>query len=105
MLLPCTNPDGYEYNRSLHPNGGGLWRKNRCDNGDGSYGVDLNRNYGWQWGRDARLPNSSIYPGQAVFSEPEIAVIRDVLYQQIPTVSISVHTYGNEWIFPWEYSM
>lgn len=44
-FVPCLNPDGYEYNRSTNPNGGGQWRKNRSLN-SGSYGVDLNRNYG-----------------------------------------------------------
>jgi murein tripeptide amidase MpaA len=77
ILLPCVNPDGYEYNRMQYPNGGGQWRKNRRDNGDGSFGVDLNRNYSWQWGRDARLPSSPIYQGSAPFSEPETAAIRD----------------------------
>ncbi|MBK9330309.1 MAG: T9SS type A sorting domain-containing protein [Sphingobacteriales bacterium] len=28
-FMPCVNPDGYEYNRSTNPNGGGMWRKNR----------------------------------------------------------------------------
>ncbi|MCA8958046.1 MAG: hypothetical protein KDC87_18365, partial [Planctomycetes bacterium] len=28
-FVPCVNPDGYEYNRSTNPNGGGMWRKNR----------------------------------------------------------------------------
>jgi murein tripeptide amidase MpaA len=77
ILLPCVNPDGYEYNRRNYPSGGGLWRKNRRDNGDGSFGVDLNRNYSFQWGRDARLPSSPIYQGSAPFSEPETAAIRD----------------------------
>jgi hypothetical protein len=104
ILLPCVNPDGYEYNRMQYPNGGGQWRKNRRDNGDGSFGVDLNRNYSFQWGRDARLPSSPIYQGTAPFSEPETAAIRDFLRQQIPTVYISVHTYGNEWVYPWGWS-
>jgi carboxypeptidase T len=28
-FTPVINPDGYEYNRSTNPNGGGMWRKNR----------------------------------------------------------------------------
>ena len=49
-FVPVINPDGYAYNESTNPNGGGMWRKNRRDNGDGSYGVDPNRNYGYFWG-------------------------------------------------------
>ncbi|HEY7751488.1 MAG TPA: M14 family zinc carboxypeptidase, partial [Ignavibacteriaceae bacterium] len=47
--VPCFNPDGYEYNRQTDPNGGGLWRKNRRNNGT-CYGIDLNRNFGYMWG-------------------------------------------------------
>ena len=49
-FVPCVNPDGYEYNRQTNPGGGGLWRKNRRNNGGGSFGVDLNRNYPLQLG-------------------------------------------------------
>ena len=48
-FIPCVNPDGYVYNETTNPNGGGYWRKNRRNNNDGSYGVDLNRNYGYEW--------------------------------------------------------
>lgn len=51
-FIPCINPDGYEYNRTNNPNGGGMWRKNRRNNGNGTFGVDLNRNYGYKWGYD-----------------------------------------------------
>ena len=34
-----------------NPNGGGMWRKNRRDNGvTGCMGVDPNRNYAYMWG-------------------------------------------------------
>ena len=42
FFIPVVNPDGYEYNRQTNPNGGGMWRKNRRNNGGGIYGVDLN---------------------------------------------------------------
>jgi len=40
-IIPCVNPDGFVYDY----NTGNYWRKNRRNNGGGSYGVDLNRNY------------------------------------------------------------
>jgi carboxypeptidase T len=105
LLIPCVNSDGYEYNRQQHPNGGGLWRKNRRPYGDGKrYGVDLNRNYGWEFRYDIDDPASNNYQGIAHFSENETAAIRDLLVQQTPTMSISVHTYGNEWMYPWGYT-
>ena len=56
-VLPNINPDGGEYDVAT-----GVyqsWRKNRRHNPDGSFGVDLNRNYGYRWGG----PGSSGTPG------------------------------------------
>ena len=73
-FVPCVNPDGYVYNETTDPFGGGMWRKNRRDNGDGSFGVDLNRNYGLAWGIDddgsSPDPFSDVYRGPSAFSEP-----------------------------------
>ena len=47
-VLPNINPDGGEYDVAT-----GIyqyWRKNRRPNPGGTYGVDLNRNYGYRWG-------------------------------------------------------
>ena len=74
-FIPVINPDGYEYNRSTNPNGGGMWRKNRRLNTGGSYGVDLNRNYGpynyWNApnGGSSTSPLSDTYRGTAPFSD------------------------------------
>ena len=50
FFVPIVNPDGYVYNEQTYPNGGGMWRKNRHAPVGGCYGVDLNRNYPYQWG-------------------------------------------------------
>ena len=31
-VIPCLNPDGYVYNQTTNPGGGGMWRKNRKKN-------------------------------------------------------------------------
>ncbi len=81
--VPCFNPDGYEYNRQTDPNGGGMWRKNRRNNG-GSYGVDMNRNFSYKWGYDnsgsSPDPTSGTYRGPSAFSEPEAQAIRDLQF-------------------------
>ena len=60
-VVPCVNPDGYEFNRQIAPAGRRPWRKNRRNNG-GSTGVDLNRNYPFQWGGSGpAAPRSDIY--------------------------------------------
>jgi len=44
-IAPILNPDGYEYSRTTFR----YWRKNRRVNRDGSFGVDLNRNWDSHW--------------------------------------------------------
>lgn len=107
-FVPCINPDGYIYNETIAPNGGGLWRKNRRQNADGSYGVDLNRNYGYEWGYDdigsSTDPSSNTYRGTAGFSEPETAAIKSFCEAHNFKITLNYHSYGNLLIYPWGYS-
>ncbi len=105
--VPCFNPDGYEYNRQTDPNGGGYWRKNRRDNGGGCYGIDLNRNFGYQWGYDnigsSPDPCSETYRGASAFSEPESQAIRDLANQKKYRTHFNMHTFGGYILYPWGY--
>jgi hypothetical protein len=106
-FLPCVNPDGYEYNRQTNPGGGGMWRKNRRNNGDGTYGVDDNRNWRYAWGYDdnGSSPNTNddTYRGVGPNSEPETAGIQNFLNAHDFTLVINYHTYGNHFQYPWGY--
>lgn len=106
-FVPCLNPDGYRYNEQQFPDGGGMWRKNRRDNGDGSFGVDLNRNYGHKWGVDdfGSSPEtfSDIYRGPAAFSEPETRAIRSFCRKNNFRMALNYHTFGNLLLHPWGY--
>jgi carboxypeptidase T len=105
-FVPCINPDGYEYNRQTNPNGSGMWRKNRRNNG-GSYGVDLNRNFGFMWGYNnigsSGTPSSDTYRGTAAFSEPETQAIRDFCNSKNFKTVLNYHTYSNLLLYPWGY--
>jgi carboxypeptidase T len=107
-FVPCVNPDGYEYNRQIAPNGGGMWRKNRRNNGNNIFGVDLNRNYGYFWGNDnvGSSPDigSGTYRGPAPFSEPESRMIRDFTLAHNFSFIEHYHSFGNLLIYPWSYS-
>ena len=104
-FIPVVNPDGYEFNHAGFPIGGGLWRKNRRDNGGGEYGVDLNRNFGYKWGCDnngsSPDPFSETFRGTAPFSEPETQIIRDFCTTNVFNVSQNFHTYSNYTMYPW----
>ena len=106
-IVMVVNPDGYYINEVIEPGGGGLWRKNRRDNGDGTFGVDLNRNYSYQWGYDnngsSPITSSNVYRGTAPFSEPEIAAIRDFVISHEFEIVVNYHAYGNLVLWPWGY--
>lgn len=106
-FVPVVNPDGYVYNQTTRPNGGGLWRKNRRLNADGSLGVDLNRNFGFNWGFDDRgssgNPANEAYRGAAPFSEPETAALRNFLRSRQFKAALNYHSYGNLMIYPFGY--
>ncbi len=103
-FVPIVNPDGYLYNQSTNPNGGGMWRKNRSNNVDASRGVDLNRNYSYDWGYDdlgsSPLGNSETFRGVSAFSEPETQHMRDFINSKKFKSNLSYHTYGGYLIYP-----
>lgn len=113
-FIPCINPDGYQYNQIIRPEGGGLWRKNKRDsNGNGRFdgagdGVDLNRNYGFQWGYNnlgsSPNPNSDTYRGLSSFSEPETQAVRFFCETHEFKLALNYHSFSDLLIYPWGYS-
>ena len=107
-FIPIVNPDGYEYNRSIAPNGGGMQRKNMKETCNSSAdGIDLNRNYNFQWAYDNQGSSgdgcSETYRGTSPFSEPETQIVRDFVYQHDFPIALNYHSYGNLLIHPWGY--
>ncbi|NOQ31704.1 MAG: peptidase [Helicobacteraceae bacterium] len=90
-IVPCLNPDGFEYSMKHFS----FWRKNRRDNGDGTFGVDLNRNFsiGYVKSKDT---NSNVYSGKNPFSEPETLAMKNFVdsHENI-TVALDYHSQGN----------
>jgi len=114
FVIPCTNPDGYIY---CHDQGHD-WRKNRHYFSQyGTWGVDLNRNYGGttngaaagDWGSlggasVTHYPDQSLYCGPEAFSELETQIIRDFIIGHDITAGITYHTYSELVLWPWGYS-
>jgi hypothetical protein len=103
------NPDGHVYVQNNHTGDWWTWwRKNRRDNGDGTFGVDPNRNYSYMWGYDdagsSPDPSSPVYRGPAPFSEPETQAMRDFCASRSFTLALSYHSYGELILFPWGYA-
>ncbi len=106
-FVPIINPDGYVYNEMTNPGGGGMWRKNMTPNGDGTYGTDLNRNWGYAWGYDdinsSPITSTLIYRGSGPFSEPETQIMRDFILSRDFAVIINYHSYSGYYCGPWGY--
>jgi carboxypeptidase T len=108
-FVPVMNVDGYFYNQTTSPGGGGMWRKNRRSYGGGIYGTDLNRNYGpvYMWnaanGGSSTSPSADTYRGTAAFSEPETRAIDSFVRAHSFKTALNYHTYSNLLIYPWGY--
>eukprot|EP00658_Telonema_sp_P-2_P032791 TRINITY_DN24195_c0_g1_i3.p1 TRINITY_DN24195_c0_g1~~TRINITY_DN24195_c0_g1_i3.p1 ORF type:complete len:419 (+),score=83.35 TRINITY_DN24195_c0_g1_i3:79-1335(+) len=92
-VAPVLNPDGYEYSHTADR----LWRKNRRENSDGSYGVDLNRNWPNHWGEDGGSgTKEQDYQGTAEASEPEVQAVMKYMHDNLPSAAagIDYHSYG-----------
>jgi murein tripeptide amidase MpaA len=104
-VAPMVNPDGHEHSRAQER----LWRKNRRRNGDGSFGVDPNRNYGYMWGildvpTSSHVPSDETYVGPRAFSEPETQAVRDLIGCERFAGVITYHSYSQLILYPWGYT-
>jgi len=90
-MVPCLNPDGYEYSRRHFS----FWRKNRRKNHDGTYGVDLNRNFSIGF-KKIKDTTSNVYGGEEPFSEAETRAIKAFVdtHENI-TIALDYHSQGN----------
>uniref|UniRef100_A0AC34FR92 ShKT domain-containing protein n=1 Tax=Panagrolaimus sp. ES5 TaxID=591445 RepID=A0AC34FR92_9BILA len=116
IIVPCLNPDGYEFTRSSTNPNVRLWRKNRsptaCVRDQWGRnrcckGVDLNRNFDFHFRESGSSddPCSEIYQGKGAFSEPETRAVRDAIlssrYRNRIDGFITLHTYSQLWIHPY----
>jgi len=90
-MVPCLNPDGYEYSRKHFS----FWRKNRRKNHDGTFGVDLNRNFSIGFVKQNDT-SSNVYGGEEPFSEAETSAIKAFVdtHENI-TIAFDYHSQGN----------
>ena len=110
FLIPMVNPDGVEANsrKNCAPNYGsfGLSR------GITSYGVNLNRNYGYDWYLYCVFPMkyhflmnaldfSFNYRGPNPFSENETQAVKNFVMSHNISISLSYHSYSEVIFYPW----
>ncbi|MFC3192883.1 M14 family zinc carboxypeptidase [Marinicella sediminis] len=120
QLSLITNPDGREQAQT-----GILWRKNTnqsyCSPNSNDRGVDLNRNYPFQWDIGGSSNEcSETYRGPAAATEPEISAQMNHLRQifddnrgtgpndaapaDTPGIFIDIHSFSELMLWPWGYT-
>lgn len=98
-ILPVLNPDGYEYSHTVDR----LWRKTRSTPELASgrlfakrspcHGVDLNRNWKFNWGDRKGAsddPCKETYAGPRPFSEPEARAAADFILGRKERIQVRV---------------
>ncbi len=113
FLIPMVSPDGVEANtrKNCVPNYGPFGFSKEIT----SYGVNLNRNYGYKWYLYYLLPfnynfffnsldTSFNYKGTHPFSENESRAVRDFVIDQNISISLSYHSFSEIIIYPWGYT-
>lgn len=123
-IVPIVNPDGLVFSQNA-PNsatdGVRLWRKNRrpVSNDCGSdTGVDLNRNYDFQWRLESDAPcetrdddgasdsvKSEVYRGPKAASEPEVQALTSLTDDPNRRfrVQLDYHNFSQLILYPWGY--
>ena len=104
--VPMFNVDGKLWEET-HKD----WRKNRVPNADGTFGVDLNRNFPVRWGGGREIdstwndstarPGADIYEGLSALSEPENQAL-DRFFAEHPSLRafMDIHSPLREILFP-----
>jgi murein tripeptide amidase MpaA len=77
--IPCANPDGYAASRGL-------------DGRVNGNGVDLNRNWDYQWQPTATHGTRPVNAGTHPFSEPETEALRDFILERDVEAAIFYHS-------------
>jgi hypothetical protein len=94
-VVPMVNPDGT--NRVFSDDS--MWRKNT----EGGYGVDLNRNYPYQWNYcngSSDDQSADDYHGPSAASEPETVALMGLATKIHPKIGLSYHSYSELVMYP-----
>jgi len=112
FILPMVSPDGVEANsrKNCAPNYGMFDLRDKIT----SYGVNLNRNYGFKWNYQFLFPlryhitniwdRSFNYRGPYPFSENESRAVKNLVEKSNISISLSYHSYMEAIFYPWTHT-
>jgi len=93
-VIPVLNVMG----RQLAESGGSC--KEQRKNGNG---VDLNRNFDFQWSGGSSNPGGEDYKGPSALSEPESQFLSNLVSSYKPAVFIDIHSGDKSLLMPWSH--
>jgi carboxypeptidase T len=99
-VVPMVNPDG----SNIVWTSDSMWRKNARPVNGTVRGVDINRNYAYQWGAcdgSSGNPTSETYRGTSPASEPETQALAKLGERIRPVGGITFHSYGELVLYPY----
>ncbi|KAI5633765.1 zinc carboxypeptidase domain-containing protein [Phthorimaea operculella] len=106
VILPSVNPDGMEYARYNRV----TWKKNLRPSEDGlSIGVDVSRNFDFQWGACTTESDSGFspsYAGLSAGSENETIFVKNAIadYKKNMKMYVSIRGEGHGILYPYAYT-
>jgi len=102
VIVPNANPDGYIYAFNTDR----LWRKNRRFVNGTCTGIDLNRNFAYQWRYLANSCNTQTHSGPNPLSEPETFALTTYMesFRFNLRMYLSTHSFGNYVLWPWGFA-
>ena len=113
-FVPIINPNGHKI---VTDEDNLWWRKNIRDNDENGFitpsggydypdGVDLNRNYGFEWGYVGASgnPENQLYHGPYAFSEPELIATKELMESHHFVAGFNYHSHGEQVLFPFGYN-
>lgn len=84
-IIPNLNPDGY----ALPATASAQDRRFNANS------IDLNRNFDCRWAPESSWRSQIVSAGEAAFSEPEAAALRDYVEKINPNAAVFWHSTGN----------
>lgn len=99
-VVPMLNVDG----NNIVWTQKNMWRKNARSEGSNTFGVDINRNYSFNWNRcngASNAKSNDSYRGTAAGSEPETQALMSLGQKVQPTGYLSYHSYSELVLYPY----
>ncbi len=99
-VVPMLNVDG----NNIVWTQNSMWRKNARGDGKNTFGVDINRNYSFNWNKcngSSGSQGGQDYRGPSGGSEPETQALMKLGQLVQPTASLSYHSYSELVLYPY----